>query len=133
MSKLLDYLNENRVGQFATVKDNKPVMRPFQFVFERNGKFYFGTSNTKDVYRELKESGSAGFAVLGKDMRWVRLNGEIQFVDSLELKEEVFNNEPLLRNIYKTADNPIFEIFHIHRGVASFHEGTGELIEEMEI
>lgn len=133
MSELLDFLNNNKHGQFATIKNNKPVLRPFQFTFERDGKFYFLTSNTKDVYRQLITSGVAGFGVLGKDMKWVRLNGEVQFVDDLELKEEVLNSNPIFRANYKTADNPCFEIFYIHKGVASFHTGIGDVIEEFEI
>ncbi|WP_165000265.1 pyridoxamine 5'-phosphate oxidase family protein [Anaerophilus nitritogenes] len=133
MSKLLDYLNENRIGKLATIKDGKPVIRPFQFQFVREGKFYFVTANTKEVYKELKESGVAGFAVIGKDMKWVRMNGQIQFVDSLELKEEVLNKEPLIRDIFKTPENPIYEMFYIYNGSASFHEFEGELIEQMEI
>lgn len=133
MNKLLDYLNENSMGQFATIKDGKPVMRPFKFLFQRGGKFYFLTSNTKEVYKQLRSSGVAGFAVIGKDTKWVRLNGEIQFVDSLELKKEALNSEPMIRNVYKTADNPILEMFHITKGVASFHKGDGEVIEEIKI
>ncbi|WMJ82226.1 pyridoxamine 5'-phosphate oxidase family protein [Clostridium sp. MB40-C1] len=133
MNKLIDYLNENRMGHLATIKDGKPVMRPFQFQFEKEGKFYFVTGNTKEVYKQLKISGVAGFIVTGKDMRWVRLNGEIEFVNNLKLKEAVINNESLIRDIYKTADNPVFEMFYIHRGVVSFHEAEGELIEEIQI
>jgi len=133
VNKLLDYLNENSMGQFATIKDGKPVMRPFKFLFHRDGKFYFLTSNTKEVYKQLRGSGVAGFAVIGKDMKWVRLNGEVQFVDSLELKEEALNTEPMVRNVYKSADNPVLKMFYIHRGIASFHRGDGEVIEEMKI
>ncbi|EJO5349174.1 pyridoxamine 5'-phosphate oxidase family protein [Clostridium botulinum] len=133
MNKLIDYLNANTMGQLATIKDGKPVMRPFQFQFVREGKFYFVTANTKDVYKQLEALGVAGFAIIGKDMKWVRINGEIQFVDNLELKEEVLDKEPLIRNIFKTADNPIYQMFYIHKGMASFHEFEGELIEEMKI
>lgn len=133
MSKLIDYLNENKQGQFATIKNNKPVMRPFQFVLEKDRKFYFMTSNTKNVYRELITAGVAGFAVLGKDMSWVRLSGEIQFVDDLELKDEMLEINPMYRGIYKSADNPSFEVFYIHNGTASLHAGNGTVIEEFEI
>lgn len=133
MSKLLKFLNNNKQGQLATLRNNKPIMRPFQFTFERDGKFYFMTSNTKNVYRQLIASAVAGFAVLGKDMKWVRLSGEVQFVDSFELKEELLNSNPIFRANYKTADNPAFELFYIHKGVASLHKGTGEVIEELEI
>jgi len=133
MSKLIDYLNENNQGQFATVKNGKPVMRPFQLVFARDNKFYFMTSNTKSVYRELVSNGVAGFSVLGKDMKWVRLSGEITFVDDLELKEEMLNINPLYRGLYKSANNPSFEAFYIHNGEASFHAGDGSIIEEFGI
>jgi len=133
MSKLIDFLNENKYGQIATIKNNKPVMRPFQFVFEKDGKFYFSTSNTKDVYRQLKVSEVAGFAVLAKDLTWARLSGEVEFVDSLEVKEEALNNNEKARAALKTADNPIYVLFYIHKGVASLHDRTGALIEEMEI
>ena len=91
MSKLVDFLNTNKQGQFATIKNGKPVMRPFQFVLERDYKFYFMTSNTKNVYRELITAGVADFAVLGKDMSWLRLNGDVQFIDDLELKDEILD------------------------------------------
>jgi len=133
MSKLVEYLNENKQGQFATIKNNKPVMRPFQFVLERDGKFYFMTSNTKNVYRELVTAGVAGFAVLGRDMSWVRLNGEVKFVDDFDLKEEMLDINPLFRGIYKSANNPSFEVFYIHNGSASLHAGNGNVIEEFDI
>lgn len=133
MSKLIEYLNENKVGQLATVKDGKPILRPFQFQFVREGKFYFVTSNTKEVYKELKNSREVGFAIIGSDMKWIRINGEVQFVDNLELKEEVLENESMIRSIYKTADNPIFEMFYIQNGQASFHELGGAMIEEVSI
>lgn len=133
MSKLLEFLNNNKQGQFATIKNNKPILRPFQFTFEKDGKFYFMTSNTKEVYRQLIQSGVAGFGVHGEGMKWLRMNGEVQFVDSLELKEELLNSNPIFRANYKTADNPAFEVFYIHKGIASFHNGIGDVIEELEI
>jgi len=133
MSKLVDFLNENKQGQFATIKTGKPVMRPFQFVVERDNKFYFMTSNTKNVYRELVTAGVAGFAVLAKDMSWARLNGEVKFVDDFELKDEMLDMNPLFRGIYTSANNPSFEVFYIHNGTASLHAGNGSIIEELEI
>ena len=131
MNKIVEYLNQNRVGQFATIKDGEVVMRPFHFIFEKDGQFIFGTANDKEVFKELKANPTAGFAVMGQDMKWLRLRGKVGFSDSQELKDEMFEYEPLLKTVYKTSDNPRFEVFCIYDGVASLHGGQGNVIEEI--
>lgn len=131
MSKVVEYLNNNRVGQFATIKDGQVVMRPFHFIFEKDGQFIFGTANNKEVFKELKSNPTASFAVMGEDMKWVRLRGKVGFSDSQELKDEMFEYEPLLKSVYKSSDNPIFEVFCIYDGIASLHNGLGNVIEEI--
>lgn len=131
MSKVLEYLNDNKVGQFATIKDGEIVMRPFHFLCVKDGKFLFGTANDKEVYQQLKENPTAGFAVMGDNMQWLRLRGKVQFSEDLELKKEIFEMEPLLSKVYKTPDNPRFEVFYIYEGVASLHGGMGNTIDEL--
>lgn len=108
MSKVIEYLNKNKVGQFATLKDGQIVMRLFHFVMEKDGKLYFGTANDKEVYEQLKENPTAGFAVMGENMQWLRLRGNVEFIDSQEIKNEMFATEPLLTTVYKTPDSERF-------------------------
>ena len=131
MKKIVDYLNKNRVGQFGTIKDDQVNMRPFHFLFEKEGKFIFATANNKEVYKELKAIPTASFAVLGQDGKWLRIRGNVTFSDSMELRKEIFEKETLVGKVYKSPDNPIFEVFCIHNGVASLHGGTGSIIEEV--
>ena len=131
MNKIVEYLNQNKVGQFATIKDGLPVMRPFTFIFEKDGKFIFYTDNHKDVYNELKSNSVGGFAVTGEDMNWVRIRGKVGFSDSQELKDEVFKAHPLLEKLYGTSDNPKFEVCCIYDGVASLHNYIGHVLDEI--
>lgn len=131
MSKVIKYLNKNKVGQFATIKDGQVVMRPFHFIFEKDGKFFFGTANDKEVYKELKTNPTASFAVMGDNMQWVRLRGKVEFLDSQELKNEMFESVSLLKTVYQSPDNPRFETFCIYDGVASLHGGMGHVVEEL--
>jgi len=131
MSKVIDFLNKNKVGQFATIKDGEVVMRPFHFLFEKDGKFYFGTANDKEVYKELKSTPTAGFAVMGDNMQWLRLRGKVEFTDDQALKNEMFESVELLETVYKSPDNPRFEAFYIYDGIASLHGGMGHAIEEL--
>ena len=53
MSKAVEFLNENPVQYLATVgRDGKAKCRPFMFAGEVDGKLWFCTNNTKDVYKE---------------------------------------------------------------------------------
>lgn len=131
MSKVIEYLNDNKVGQFGTIKDGQVVMRPFHFIFERDGKFYFGTANDKEVYKELQANPTAAFAVMGDNMQWLRLRGKVEFLDSQEIKNEMFEKVALLKSVYQTPDNPKFEAFCIYDGVATLHGGMGNLVEEL--
>lgn len=131
MSKVVEYLNQNKVGQFATIKDGQVAMRPFTFIFEKDGQFIFFTANDKEVFKELKLNPTAGFAVMGQDMKWVRIKGKVEFSDSQELKDEVFESYSLLEKMYVSSDNPKFEVFCIYDGVASLHDYVGNVLEEI--
>ncbi|MCT4661603.1 MAG: pyridoxamine 5'-phosphate oxidase family protein [Tissierellales bacterium] len=133
MSKLLEYLGENRMGQLATINDGKPNQRPFMFQFYKGGKVFFTTANTKSVYKELEKSPVASFIVWGSDNRWVRISGDVEFVSDLAVKEDALNREAFLKDMYKSADNPIFEVFYITNGSMTFHEFQGQVIETIEL
>ena len=52
MKKVVEFLQKNPVQYLATVgRDGKAKCRPFMFCFEQDGKLWFCTNNTKDVYR----------------------------------------------------------------------------------
>lgn len=133
MKNLIEFLTKNDFGQLATIKDNKPVMRPFKFSFERDGKFYFSTSNTKEVFNQLKTVKAAAFAVLAEDLSWARISGEVEIVTDLKIKEEIIKVNPMAQKVIKSADNPYFEVFCIHNGVASLHDRLGAVLEEYTI
>ena len=51
MNKVIEFLKENPVQYLATVgRDGKAKCRPFMFAGEMDGKLWFCTNNTKDVY-----------------------------------------------------------------------------------
>ena len=57
MSKAVEFLNENPVQYLATVgRDGKAKCRPFMFAGEVDGKLWFCTNNTKDVYKDMQEN-----------------------------------------------------------------------------
>lgn len=126
MKEPIELLKENPMGFLATVANGEPRLRPWGFMFEEGGKFYFCTNNTKEVYREIKANPHIEFSSTSPNFEWVRLRGEIQFTDNLKIKEKVIESSPMVKNIYTTADNPIFEVFHIEHGTAVVADFSGE-------
>ena len=126
MQEVIDFLKENVSGVLATVEEGKPRARPFQFMYEEDGKFFFCTNNTKDVYRQLQKTPYVEFSSMSPKFAWVRLRGEVRFSAELSYKEKVFAASPLVKSLYKDPANPIFEVFYLELGEAMLADFSGE-------
>lgn len=118
MQQILEFMKNNDIGFMATVNNGKPALRPIQYQFEKDGKLYFLTTNDKPFYDELKECNYVSYTALNPDTNWVRINGEVTFEDNRALIEEIFENRPYIKSLYKTVDNPILELIYISNGDA---------------
>ncbi|WP_297086692.1 pyridoxamine 5'-phosphate oxidase family protein [uncultured Draconibacterium sp.] len=120
MKKVLRFLKEAEVQYLATIGlDGKPKVRPFQFMFENDGKLWFCTGNTKAVYNELQKQPYVEFCASGQGMSWMRLKAKVVFADDLAIKAKVLEHSTLVKSIYKTPDNPSFEVFYLAEATAS--------------
>ena len=123
MSKVVEFLQANPVQYLATVgRDGKAKCRPFMFSGEMDGKLWFCTNNTKDVYKDMQAKPYVEVSVSSPDYAWLRLNGRAVFEDNRAVKEACMKY-PLIKGLYQTADNPIFEVFYLddpHGVIADF-------------
>jgi uncharacterized pyridoxamine 5'-phosphate oxidase family protein len=126
MKEITEFLKANANGILSTVDGDKPRARPFQFQFEREGAFYFCTANTKDVYKQLRKNPHVEFCSQSPKFTWVRLEGKAVFADDLKLKEAVLSANPLVKSLYKTADNPAFALFRLEHGKAVMADFSGQ-------
>ena len=88
MNEVVTFLQENPVQYLATVgRDGKPKCRPFMFCFEREGKLWFCTNNTKEVYKDLQENPYVEVSTSSPAYAWIRLSGKAVFADDRAAKE----------------------------------------------
>ncbi|MEZ0537710.1 pyridoxamine 5'-phosphate oxidase family protein [Caldicellulosiruptoraceae bacterium PP1] len=125
MDKLLEYLKEKQNGDFATVDNGKPDVRPWQFQFAKDRKLYFCTANTKKVYKQMKENPNVAFSCMTSDGKTIRLYGKAEFTSDVSIKQEVLDRNEGIKRIYKSGDNPIFEVFFIEHGKAEISDFSG--------
>jgi uncharacterized pyridoxamine 5'-phosphate oxidase family protein len=125
MKEVIEFLYANPMGSLATVEDGKPRVRPWGFMLEKGGKLWFCTANTKDVFRQLKKNPAFEFCATSKEMVTVRLRGEAVFSGDLAMKSAILENSPMVKSIYGSAENPVFEIFCLEHGTAIMSDFSG--------
>ena len=126
MNEVVKFLEENPIQYCATVGlDNRAKVRPFQFMIEREGKLYFCTSNHKEVFKEMEKNPYIEISTASPKYQWIRINGKVKFSNDIELKKNIVESRPLLKQIYKTGENPIFEIFYLDDAKAVIADFSG--------
>lgn len=126
MKEAIEFLKANPMGALATVENNKPRVRPWGFMLEEEGKLWFCTANTKDVFRQLQENSNVEFCSTSKEMVTVRISGEVVFSKELAMKKRILEHCDLVKSIYKTPDNPVLEIFYIEHGKTVMSDFSGQ-------
>ena len=123
MQKVVEFLKANPVQYLATVgRDGKAKCRPFMFALEKDGKFWFCTNETKDVYKDMQANPEIEISVSSPEYAWIRLAGKAVFEENMEVKEACMEN-PIVKGQYGEATNPIFKVFYLenaHGVIADF-------------
>ena len=101
-------------GVLATQDGDKVKTRYFQFMFNDGKKVYFCTASDKPVFKQLKANPNVSFCVTSPDFNPVMsVNGKAVFVDDLALKNRALDENPPIKDIYRSGDNPVFQMFYI--------------------
>lgn len=125
MNEVVKFLQENPVQYLATIsRDGKPKCRPFMFCFEKDGKLWFCTNHTKDVYKDLQENPNVEVCISNSAYAWIRLHGKAVFKQDQDAKIRCMEN-PIVKSQYQTPDNPIFEVFYLENAEAVISDFSG--------
>lgn len=123
MKEVVKFLQENPVQYLATVgRDGKAKCRPFMFAGELDSKLWFCTNSTKEVYQDMQANPNIEISVSSPSYSWIRLHGETVFENNMAAKEMCIQN-PIVKEQYGEASNPIFEVFYlknVHAVIADF-------------
>ncbi|MBC5580075.1 pyridoxamine 5'-phosphate oxidase family protein [Anaerofilum sp. BX8] len=132
MNEAVKFLTENPVQYLATVgRDGRAKCCPFMFCFEREGKLWFCTNNTKEVYKDMQANPYVEVSVSSPAYAWIRLSGKAVFVDDPAVKEGCMAN-PIVKSQYGAADNPIFTVFYLENAHAVIADFSGDPPQEFD-
>ncbi len=124
MKETRDFFKKNNTGWLATTENNVPKNRPVMlYADEKSGRFYFGTQKVGNIFKQLSENPVAEFGVLSQESVIGRIKGKVTFSDNdLELKQSILDSSPMIKEIYKTADNPAWQMFYFSDGEVYTHD-----------
>lgn len=114
--EFMSYLPNYSFGILSTIaEDGRPEGRGWEFQYEENGRFYFGTANTKAVYQQLLAHPKAAFTSMEPQGKYtVRINGEANFVTDAAEKAACWAKiDPHVQKMYQSVENPAFEILYL--------------------
>ena len=127
MIDIAKILAKNPNGVLATVAEGKPATRVFQYLFADGNKVYFCTNSEKRVCAQLEANPNVSFCTLPQNFTPVlSVSGKAVFVEDIALKTRALDENPPIKGIYNTPDNPIFRLFYIEVNeiqTFSFEEG----------
>ena len=114
---MIDYvaiLKQSPNGVLATQDGQGVRTRVFQYLFADGNKLYFGTSSDKPVYKQLAANPHVSFCTYLQNFDPVlSVNGKAVFTEDIALKTRVLDENPIIKGIYNSPDNPIFKLFYI--------------------
>ena len=114
LDAVVEFTMKNRMGFLATVGDGKPRVRAWGLMDYEDGKFYFGTANTKDVFTQLNVVPYAEWICMDpQTYATLRIFGKVVFVDDIEMKQKIIAANPMIKDRYAGEKAKEFELFYI--------------------
>jgi uncharacterized pyridoxamine 5'-phosphate oxidase family protein len=127
MVDFISALKGNPNGVLATQDGKKVRTRMFQYLFNDGNKVYFCTSSQKPVFEQLQKNPNVSFCTRTQDFSSVlSVNGKAIFAEDINIKARILDENPAIKGIYNTPDNPAFKIFYIDvKEVETFNFSDG--------
>ena len=131
MNEILEFLTSNPTFYLATIDGDQARVRPFGAVVKYENKLYFGTNNTKSVFKQIVANPKIEISTTSPNFEWIRLTGNAVLDSRRETKEAMLEAVPSLKKMY-SSDDDIFEVFYLADAVAvfnSFSDPTPKIVQ----
>ena len=107
MEIALNFLKENKDVAFATVENEKPKIRVFQIMIQKETILYFATAKHKEVYKQLTQNPAVEILSM-KDNISVRIDGTVSFDVDDQICQEIYNENEILQRLYKSYKDLVY-------------------------
>ena len=115
IEKVLQYLTSVPAWYLATSVDGQPHVRPFSFAAEQDGKIWFCTATTKDVWEELCQNPRFEATAWWPGHGWLILRGRAGLNDQVndDIRYAGFAHLSGLGETYDGPRDPALTFFSV--------------------
>lgn len=113
--QIVEYLTSLPAWYLATCEGDQPHVRPFSFAAEQDGKIWFCTATTKDVYQELEINPKFEVSGWMPGKGWIILRGKAGLVDQAneEVRRLGYEHMTGLGETYEGPSDPTLTFFSV--------------------
>ena len=114
---VLQYLTAVPAWYLATSVDDQPHVRPFSFAAEQDGKIWFCTATTKDVWEELLANPRFEATSWWPGHGWLILRGVVGMNDLVndEIRKAGYDHLTMLGETYDGPTDPTLVFFSVEQ------------------
>ncbi len=112
---ILQYLSAVPAWYLATSVDDQPHVRPFSFAAEQDGKLWFVTATTKDVWQELLQNQRFEVTSWWPGHGWLILRGKAGLHDEVgpDIRRDGYEHLRALGEEYDGPNDPTLVFFSV--------------------
>ena len=116
IDECIKFAVENPICFIATMDGNQARVRGFQLWRADKTGLYYSTAAGKDIVKQLMANPSVEvcfFDPKSKEMKQIRITGNAQFVNDLEMKKQLIEARPFLKKAGITPESQALIIIRI--------------------
>ncbi len=117
------FANQNLNCWLATCDAQQPRVRTLMLWYADGTGLYFSIGAEKDIYSQLKTNPQVEvcfFDSKSKTMDQLRVTGQVEFIQDLEVKKKLLDARPFLKQRGLTPQSPSLIVFRVAKCVATF-------------
>ena len=118
--EILEFIKKNPMSSLATVDGNKPRVRIIMLYRADENGIIFITTTLKDMYKQLQANPAVEMCFYNaKEFKQVRIEGNIEELDDMELKKKVVQDLSFLKPLIDSKGFGVLKCYKIKNAKAS--------------
>ena len=117
--EILEFITQNPVFSLATTEGNQPHVRIIMLYRADENGIIFQTGKMKDLYKQLSANPNVEIVFFNKEeFKQVFVNGTVELIEDLSLKEEILEARPTHRELYGKDNCAPMAVYILRNGTA---------------
>ncbi len=119
-AEILKFINANPDSCIASIENGKPRVRGITIYKADDKGIIIQTWTLKDFHKQLQKNPDVEmcFSCTKNGLEQVRINGQLELVDDLSLKQQVVKDRPFMKGVVDAKGYDVVAMYRLKNGKA---------------